>query len=434
MTLLVPAGATAQTSNLQAVGRDLKTSESSPQTDATSTQSTRSEQGPFTPLSIDQAIALAEQNSPLLKQGEAVVQRSNAGIHSARAYPNPVAEVLAGNQSARPIATPGVPGVLQHYSVGQTIEIPSERRTRIQGAQLDLKASQYLLDETRLGVAASVRRAFYNILRRKEQIAYAKDNLALVDDLRRRVSLEFQTGEKGKLELTRAEAELARARYALNSANVQLSNARAVLKAVLGASTDENYDPQGSAVGAVQLPGLEEMRQKILTLHPALAEAQTRTAQAQSFVENERARRIPQPTFFGEWERQPDITFYRAGVSVAIPLWDRRKGPIAEAQAEVSRSTSVVRQRQLELMASLESAYDQYQISDEQVKALEAGSMREAEAAVDAARAAYKFGERGIVEVLDAQRVLQAVRNDLLDAVFTRQNALIDLEELGAAQ
>jgi cobalt-zinc-cadmium efflux system outer membrane protein len=33
--------------------------------------------------------------------------------------------------------------------------------------------------------------------------------------------------------------------------------------------------------------------------------------------------------------------------------------------------------------------------------------------------------------VLDAQRVLQGVRSDLLDAMFARQSALIDLEELG---
>ena len=71
-------------------------------------------------------------------------------------------------------------------------------------------------------------------------------------------------------------------------------------------------------------------------------------------------------------------------------------------------------------------------INDQQVESIQAGSLREAEAAVDAARSAYRFGERGILEVLDAQRVLQGVRTDLLDALFDRQSALIDLEELGA--
>jgi cobalt-zinc-cadmium efflux system outer membrane protein len=92
----------------------------------------------------------------------------------------------------------------------------------------------------------------------------------------------------------------------------------------------------------------------------------------------------------------------------------------------------VLYQRTLELVSALERAYEQYQLADQQATSLESGSLRAAVSAVDAAKAAYRFGERGIVEVLDAQRVLQSVRGDLLDAQFARQSALVDLEELGA--
>jgi cobalt-zinc-cadmium efflux system outer membrane protein len=71
-------------------------------------------------------------------------------------------------------------------------------------------------------------------------------------------------------------------------------------------------------------------------------------------------------------------------------------------------------------------------LADQQTNSLESGSLLAAESAVDAAKAAYRFGERGIVEVLDAQRVLQSVRGDLVDAQFARQSAVVDLEELGA--
>jgi outer membrane protein, heavy metal efflux system len=384
------------------------------------------------PLTIEQALDLAEKNSPILQEGQAVVNRATAGIRSARAYTNPTVEVLEGHQSARPIATPGVPGFLQHYAAGQTIEIPTERRARIRVSQFDLTGAEFQLAGVRLTVAANVKRAFYDVLRRKEQLAYANDNLALVEDLRRRTALEVQVGEKGKLELTRSEAELARARAAVKTSDAQLANARAVLKAVIGTPIEENFEPQGAPTAGVVVPPLSQLRNRVLAGHPALSEAATRTQQAQTLVEHERARRFPEPSVYGEYERQPDITFFRFGVNVPLPLWDRRKGPIGEAQAEVQRSEAANRQRRLELLAALDSAYDQYQISDQQVQGLQAGSLREAQAAVDAARSAYKFGERGILEVLDAQRVLQGVRNDLLDSLYARQNALIDLEELGA--
>jgi cobalt-zinc-cadmium efflux system outer membrane protein len=117
---------------------------------------------------------------------------------------------------------------------------------------------------------------------------------------------------------------------------------------------------------------------------------------------------------------------------VPIPLWDRRQGQIGEAKAATSQAAAVLYQRTLELVSALERAYEQYQLADQQVTSLESGSLRAAVSAVDAAKAAYRFGERGIVEVLDAQRVLQSVRGDLVDAQFARQSALVDLEELGA--
>jgi cobalt-zinc-cadmium efflux system outer membrane protein len=301
-------------------------------------------------------------------------------------------------------------------------------------SRLDLRVSQLQLASIRLSVIADVKRAFYNVLRRKQELEQAKDNLALVEDLRRRVQMEVQVGEKGKLELTRAEAELSRARSAVRSADIELANARALLKAAIGSSSSETFDAEGSLNDTVQIQQLDDIRRRVLESHPALAQANAQTARAEAVVRHEQARRIPEPTAFGEYEQQPDITFYRFGVNIAIPLWDRRKGPIAEARADAEISEAAARQRRLEIMAALERAYDQYEISNEQVESLQGGSLREAEAAVDAARAAYKFGERGIVEVLDAQRVLQGVRGDLLDALFARRSALIDLEELGATQ
>jgi cobalt-zinc-cadmium efflux system outer membrane protein len=389
---------------------------------------------PAMALTIDRALALAEQNSPLLRQSQATVEMSKAHIQTARAYTNPSVDFLTGHQSGLHVPTPGVPGLLQHYSASQTIEIPSERRARIQAAQLGYTADQHLLAGVRLSVTANVKRAFYDVIRRKEQLANAKDNLALVEDLRRRVGVEVSVGEKGKLELTRAEAELARARAVVNSAEMELAAARAVLKAVTGLAATENPDADGALGNQAQLAPLDELRRQVIATHPALADSSARVAQARAVVNDERALRIPQPNLYGEFEHQPDLQFFRVGVNVSIPLWDRRKGPIQEAKADLTRSEAINRERELEITAALDRAYDQYEISNQQVESLQAGSLREAEAAVDAARSAYKFGERGIVEVLDAQRVLQGIRTDLLDALYARQSALIDLEELGATR
>jgi outer membrane protein, heavy metal efflux system len=342
------------------------------------------------PITLSEAVALAVENSPVLKEAAASLKRSEAGIQTAKTYTNPTVEFLGGPQSARRIRTPGVPGTIFHYSASQTIENPAARRTRIRSSQLDRDGNRFQLLAVQLSVRADLKRAFYDVIRRKEQLAFARDNLGLVQDLQRRVQMEVQVSEKGKLELTRAEAELARARSAVRSADIQLANTQAVLKALLGSTSDKTFDPQGTLGNAIQIGPLNEIRPQVLNNHPVLAQANAQTARAQSLIENERARRIPEPTLYGEFERQPDITLYRFGVNLSVPLWDRRKGPIGEAQAELERSQAFARQQRLEITAALERAYDQYQISNQQVDGLESGSLREAEAAVEAARAAYK--------------------------------------------
>ena len=398
---------------------------------ATDVQLPASQSAPLV-LSLADAIAMAERNSPRLREASAISQRTTAAERTAHAYSNPSLEVFEGEQYARAVSIPGIPGLLQHYAAYQTIEIPSERRARQSAAQFQVASSRAYKQAVMFSVVADAKRAFYSALRRRQEIAHAEENLQLVQDLRRRVEVEVRIGEKGKLELTRAEAEMARAQFMVRSARLQYANAIALLRVAIAAPADANLDPQGDFSPSVALPPLEQTRDDVLRAHPVVAQSQADIQRSQATLDLERALRIPRPTAFVEYENQPDLRFWRAGVNVPIPLWDRRRGQIGEAKAAISQSTAVLEQRRLELISALERSYEQYQLADQQVTSLESGSLRAAESAVDAAKAAYRFGERGIVEVLDAQRVLQTVRGDLLDAQFARQSALVDLEELGA--
>jgi cobalt-zinc-cadmium efflux system outer membrane protein len=169
----------------------------------------------------------------------------------------------------------------------------------------------------------------------------------------------------------------------------------------------------------------------VLQAHPAIAQSQAEIERSRANLRDQQALRIPQPTAFVEFENQPDLRYWRAGLNIQLPLFDRRRGQIDDARASIEGNTANLQQHRLELISALERAYEQYQVADQQAQSLESGELRAAETAVEGAKAAYRFGERGIVEVLDAQRVLQSVRGDLLDAQFARQSALIDLEELG---
>jgi len=383
-------------------------------------------------LTLTEAIALAQRNHPRLQEASAVTQRATAAARVAHAYTNPSLEIYEGQQYARPVGVPGLPGLLQHYAGYQAIEIPPERHARQRAAQFSVASSRSAEQSVALSVVGDTKHAFYNALRRREEIDHAQENLQLVDDLRRRVEVSVNVGEEGRLELTRAEAELGRARFAVTSAQLEFANAIALLRVTIAGAGDADLDPQGEFEARIALPPLKQLRDHVLETHPVLAASQANIQATLATLDRERALRIPQPVAFAEFENQPDLRFWRTGFNVPIPLWDRRQGQIGEAKAATSQASAVLYQRTLELVSALERAYEQYQLADQQATSLESGSLRAAVSAVDAAKAAYRFGERGIVEVLDAQRVLQSVRGDLLDAQFARQSALVDLEELGA--
>ncbi|MFN9753846.1 MAG: TolC family protein [bacterium] len=385
-------------------------------------------------LTLERALALAVEHNPQLRVASAQRDGAEAGIVTARAYPNPEMTTMVGPQFSRPNALtgPGARGLLQHYSIHQPIELPAVRAARLRTAEAGREGSLYALQEARLSVRAMVKQAFFQVLRRRNEIVLAMENLKLIEDLRRRIQVQVEVGEAAKLELIRADAEVATARTLATSAQLRYTNALAYLRTVVGAPLGANVELEGQLDTRQPLPALESLRVEVAARHPSLAVAKAEIRRAEGRLRTEQALRRPGLTAHSEYEHQPDLQFYRAGISVPLPLWNKREGPIGEAAAGLRQASALADLRRLEINANLERAYGMYEVATQQLVAFEDGVLREAEAAVKAAEAAYRFGERGILDVLDAQRVLRTVRTDYLSAQYDLQAALIEIEQLRA--
>ena len=117
-------------------------------------------------------------------------------------------------------------------------------------------------------------------------------------------------------------------------------------------------------------------------------------------------------------------------MGVQIPLLDQRQGPIAQTTAELERAQIRLQGRQNELRQQILLAWKSMEIARLRINALSQGSLRDALAALRVAEAAYRFGERGFLDVLDAQRVLRSVRADIIDARYQLQVSRVALDQL----
>ncbi len=384
-------------------------------------------------LSIWEALQSAEQNNPRLQVASAEREVAQASILTAKAYPNPTIGALAGPQySMMSNAGRGPSGLLQGYNVTQPLELPSLRRARREAAEKALAGTDLGITSARLQVRGIVKQTFYLVLRHEREIDVAEENLRLIEDLRQRIETQVSVGEAARLELVRAETEVATARTVLRSAQLHRMTALAMLRSAIGATPDEQFQPVGSLDPHLNLPDLETLRSGMLRKHPALMQARANVDTADAKLKTEVVARKPQPSLYADYEHQPDLGFARFGIQIPLPVWNKREGPIAEAVAERNRLRAVEQVQQLQLTAELERAFGQYQVATQQLESFQQGVLPEAEAALRAAEAAFRFGERGILEVLDAQRVLRSVRFDYLNAQYDLQAALIDLEQLQA--
>lgn len=379
---------------------------------------------------LPRLLELAREHSRVLMAGRAGVAAAHAGIETAGAFPNPELEYTAGSVRAR------VPGPLEGSTrgvwVSQRVEYPSQRQARIEAAAAGSEAAGAEFRGLESGVFATIKQRFFEVLRRQAELATAQEDLALMEQIRKRVDVKVATGEAARYEAIKAEAEALNAQKAAQSAALRIAQAKAALRHAVGASLGEDFQVTGQLERPAVVPSLAALRTELVDRNPELQQLRALKMQAEHQLEYERSQRLPTLTLKGGRDEDPETRAGRIGVVVSVPIFDRRRGPIDAASAQLARARHALESREFELLQAMEAAYRQYEMATTQVTALESGILRQAKAALRVAEAAYRYGERGILDYLDAQRVFRSARNELIAARFDLQVAAVEIERLRA--
>ena len=379
-------------------------------------------------ISIDDLVMLVLQHNPALRAGQRSIDIATAGITTAGAIPNPRIEVNTGRNSTPTTASQA--GTVVGIGISQFIENPDLRSARVNTALHAEQTSVQSLSQIRNELVGQVKLRAYEYLLRKEEALAAADALALLQQIRERVKVCVDSGEAGKYELIKADAEIINAQQREQTARLQIQQAAISLNRLAAGQLPAAWDLNAQLNEVFALPELEALKKSALQSNPELRVLESEFERNQSRIAEAAASRLPGLELRLSQVREPDVRQDMLGVSIQVPLFDQRRGPRAEAIAERERTTARLEGRRAELMQQLELSWKSVEIASVRIKALSEGAMRDAEAALRVAQAAYRFGERGILEVLDAQRVLRAVRQDLLLARYQLQASLIELDTL----
>lgn len=165
-----------------------------------------------------------------------------------------------------------------------------------------------------------------------------------------------------------------------------------------------------------------------LNRRPDLELARRNLDTYRALVEQQRREALPTPNvWIGSYvTRKDDSVNLSAGVSLPLPLFDRRQGAIGKARAEVQAGESAVRALELRVRSEVRGALSIYQ-STQRALIEQPQRVREAQQLLDKARAAYKLGEFTMVEVLDALEALWEARRSELNVRWAVTQATTEL-------
>lgn len=375
-----------------------------------------------------EAMALASSRSVLAVRDQ--VDAARFAVDSAAAFPNPELEYLSGTARSRGVG--GTPGDARSLAVTQPLDMPWKRSARIDAAEAGLAATTAGARAFEADLLARLRSRYFEVLRREAELRNAKEDVALMEGVRSRIALRVETGEAARFELIKADAETLNAQKTAQAASYRLAQARSLLQQMVGTTLPPEFALSTRLRDVPPLPPLALLQKQLAENSPELARGRAEMQRAQRQLDLERAQRWPNLALKASVDEDPDVRTSKFGLVVSIPLWDRRRGPVGEAAAQLSRARNELESNQFVLGQAIEAAYQQYEIAQTQVTALESGIVRQSEAALKVAEAAYRFGERGFIEVLDAQRVFRAARAELITARYELAAAWVEIERLRA--
>jgi outer membrane protein, heavy metal efflux system len=387
---------------------------------------------------VTQTLNLVELEELMFSQSKALrgaadaVRAAGAAVDTARTFPNPEVEVMNGTRTPRPNTTGNVTGSLKTISVTQALDMPWHRFPRVDGALAGFSAAQAAEQSFRSDMRAQLRLRYYDLIRRQAESRATAEDAKAAEAMQKRIAVRVQTGEDARFELVKAEAEMLNAQKLAESAALRVRQSRGALRAMVGPELPETFAVAEMPHKFAPPPAFEQVRAEVLANNPELLRSRAERQQYDRKLSEEKAQRFPKIALRADQDLDPDYRSKRVGVAMSLPLWDWRGGPVGEAAAKLSQSDNELAYQEFSLIQSLEAAYQQYNIANAQTVALEGGLVRQAADAVRIAEVGYKAGEKSFLEVLDAQRVYRAARNELITAQFELAGAWAEIERIRA--
>jgi cobalt-zinc-cadmium efflux system outer membrane protein len=374
-------------------------------------------------VSWAQAAAAAEQH-PLVLEAKARAGGAAGAVAAARELPNPVIRVAGGDASAR--------GGSEHrreweYSAELPLEFLNGRRQRVAAARATADGAEQEARAVRGRVLRELRRLFVAVAHDQAVLEARIELEAQGAQLAALVRRRAERGESRPSEVPRAEVELEKLRVAVDKARAASEARRQRLGAWLGQPV---AGVESDLSRALSPPPLEELQRRAVESSPWIQAGRAHVAAAAQEASAERWARLPRLSVAGARAEELDRRATTFTAAVTIPLSSWNAGRIRQADAALAGERARLDAATRALSADLSEAWQGCSGGQKGAIRFRDEILPRAEASARTLGRAFELGESGLLDVIDARRVLLETRGEYLDLLLEMQNACADLAAL----
>ena len=316
-------------------------------------------------------------------------------------------------------------------TVAQPIELGNRKAARTEVAERTIAVSEARLTEVLRRQLFDLKRTYYESVLARVLLSIEQENRDNFEGLVKFNTARFEEGYIAEGELLKVRLERTKFDFAVANAELTLRKAKIRLLELIG---DPDYDRAGRIEVNNQLPAprvelnLAALKESALANRPDVKVAAAEVSLTESTIKLERSRAKGEVTPYVGYKRVGVDNTVLAGVTVPLPLGNRNQTGIARAEAQqkvAETNLSLARNRAL---ADVEAAYRAYETAREQVRAYEAGLLRQADESREIQLGAYQEGAVELITLIDAQRTRTEIRANYYRAIFDYYTSIFQLE------
>jgi len=268
----------------------------------------------------------------------------------------------------------------------------------------------------------------------QERLSLAHEATALTEKTAKVIEARVKAARTPQAELSRARIAVTRSRIDERQAESALRGARRALAALWGGTEARFESARAELLKLAPLESFAALQRQIdrnpdfvrFASEGRLREAELRLAQAQA------RPNLTVGIGLRRFQATGDVGL-TAGVSVALPLFDRNQGAIAEARIRREQTRAQERAARIRAEAALFALYQQMLATRDRFATLQSEALPQAQAALDQTQFGYDRGRFSYLELAVAQQDLVSLRAAIIDTAADYYRLAAEVERLTAA-